>query len=147
MFDPDKTASMGSAKDPAFDEFATQPMTKEKPKSVNSLPVFDETKAKMLLQQIRNNQNLSMALVGGLGAAILGSVVWAVITSLTNYQIGFMAIGVGFLVGYAVRRMGQGVDPSFGYVGAGADYLCNRFHGASRAFYGCNWQSQRRRGY
>ncbi|MGH8015396.1 MAG: hypothetical protein ACREBV_04335 [Candidatus Zixiibacteriota bacterium] len=29
-----------------------------------------------------------------------------------------MAIGVGFLVGFAVRKLGQGVDPTFGYIGA-----------------------------
>jgi uncharacterized membrane protein len=119
MFDPDKTASMGSAKDPAYDEFATQPMSSEKPKPELKQPVVDEAKANLLLQQLRNNQNVGMGIFGGLGAALIGSVVWALMTSLTGYQIGFMAIGVGFLVGYAVRRLGQGVDPVFGFIGAG----------------------------
>ena len=43
---------------------------------------------------------------------------WAVITVATEYQIGWMAIGVGFLVGFAVRLTGKGVDTSFGLTGA-----------------------------
>ena len=40
------------------------------------------------------------------------------ITAATKYQIGWMAIGVGFLTGYGVRVLGHGVDRVFGYVGA-----------------------------
>jgi hypothetical protein len=45
-------------------------------------------------------------------------VVWAVITVATGYQIGWMAVGVGFLVGFAVRYLGRGIDKSFGVTGA-----------------------------
>jgi hypothetical protein len=37
---------------------------------------------------------------------------------MTEYQIGYMAIGVGFLAGYGVRILGKGVDKSFQYAGA-----------------------------
>ena len=40
------------------------------------------------------------------------------ITYNTGYQIGFMAIGVGFLVGYAVNYFGKGMTTPFGIVGA-----------------------------
>ncbi|HEX2897462.1 MAG TPA: hypothetical protein VHP63_05360 [candidate division Zixibacteria bacterium] len=123
MFDPDKTATMGSAKDPQYDEFAAQAVKKSPQPQAKTNFVIDETKSKLLIQQIRDNQNLSMGIVGGLGAAIIGSVVWAAITALTLYQIGFMAIGIGFLVGFAVRKMGQGVDKVFGYLGAGLAFL------------------------
>jgi hypothetical protein len=79
----------------------------------------DQMKLDMLMQRLRGNQNLSMALLGGLGAAVVGAVLWAFVTAITGWQIGFMAIGVGFLVGFAVRGLGNGVDKSFGYVGAG----------------------------
>jgi hypothetical protein len=46
-------------------------------------------------------------------------VLWAVVTDVSGYQIGFMAIGVGFLVGYGVRIVGKGIDKSFGFLGAG----------------------------
>lgn len=120
MFEQDRTASMGSAKDPSFDEFAqkTNTMPEQQTAKSNNKPVVDTAKANMLLQQLRNNQNLGMGIVGGICAALFGSAIWAVMTALTGYQIGFMAIGVGFLVGYTVRKMGQGVDPKFGFVGA-----------------------------
>ena len=81
-------------------------------------PKIDRMKLQMLNQQIRDNQNLSLAVLGGAAAALVGAAVWAAVTVATNWQIGFMAIGIGFLVGYVVRRTGQGVDQSFGIVGA-----------------------------
>lgn len=36
----------------------------------------------------------------------------------TKYQIGWMAIGVGFLVGFSVRRFGRGTAKTFGIIGA-----------------------------
>lgn len=42
------------------------------------------------------------ALVGGVVAAVLAAIVWSVITVVTDYEIGYMALGVGFLVGYGV---------------------------------------------
>jgi hypothetical protein len=123
MFDPDKSTTVGSSKDPQFDEFAAPSRTKTQSPQNKPALVIDESKSQMLLRQLRDNQNLTMGFVGGLGAAALGSVVWATITALTYYQIGFMAVGVGFLVGFAVRKMGQGVDPTFGYLGAGLSLL------------------------
>jgi len=42
---------------------------------------------------------------------------WAVITSVTNYRIGFVAVGVGFLVGMAIERFGGG-DARLPVIGA-----------------------------
>jgi len=70
------------------------------------------------LQEARDNQSLSLGAVGGFAAALIGAILWAIITVATGYQIGWMAIGVGFLVGYAVRLLGKGVDPAFGYAAA-----------------------------
>jgi len=70
------------------------------------------------LQEMRDNQNLVFGIAAGAGAALIGAVLWAVITALTNYQIGWMAVGVGALVGYAIRVAGKGVDNSFGVAGA-----------------------------
>ncbi len=123
MFGQDKAAMVGSSRDPEFDEFSNQFKPKNNEPKSSATPTLDDSKSKLLLQQLRDNQNLSMGLVGGLGAALLGATVWSVITALTYFQIGFMAVGVGFLVGYAVRKMGQGVDPVFGYLGAGLSLL------------------------
>ena len=42
---------------------------------------------------------------------------WAVITYVTEYQIGLMAIGVGLLVGFGIRFFSKGIDRIFGIVG------------------------------
>ena len=70
------------------------------------------------LQEMRDNQNFVFGIAAGAGAALLGAVLWAVITAITNYQIGWMAVGVGALVGIAIRSAGKGVDNSFGFAGA-----------------------------
>ena len=70
------------------------------------------------MQRIRGEQNLMLAVIAGAAAALAGACVWAVITVVTHYQIGWMAVGVGFLVGYAVKTFGKGIDRSFGIVGA-----------------------------
>jgi len=39
----------------------------------------------------------------GLAAAIVGAIIWAVVTVTAKYQIGWMAVGVGAFVGFALR--------------------------------------------
>ena len=62
--------------------------------------------------------SLPMALLAGCAAAAVGATLWATISVATNMQIGWMAIGIGFLVGYAVRRFGKGSEPTFQVLGA-----------------------------
>jgi hypothetical protein len=62
--------------------------------------------------------NLAAALGGGLAAAVVGAVIWAVITVTTKFQIGFMAVGVGFLVGWAVQQTGRSGAAVLGHLGA-----------------------------
>lgn len=61
--------------------------------------------------------NLAAALLGGLVAALVGALVWAVITVSIKFQIGFMAVGVGFLVAWAVKTFGKGRDVIYGIIG------------------------------
>lgn len=70
------------------------------------------------LEVLRAEQNLPMGVLGALGAALIGAVLWAVVSVATGYQIGYMAVAVGFLVGYANRMLGKGIDNIFGIVGA-----------------------------
>ena len=79
---------------------------------------IDPARLEMLTQNLRAKQNLTGGLLAGIVAALLGAVTWGAITAATNYQIGWMAIGVGFLVGIAVRKFGQGIDMAFGVMGA-----------------------------
>ncbi|MBB6464064.1 hypothetical protein [Flammeovirga kamogawensis] len=77
-----------------------------------------EEKLLHFMEQIKMDQNLPMAFIGGLLAAVIGGMAWAAITVATDYQIGYMAVAVGLLVGYTTRLFGKGVDQIFGILGA-----------------------------
>jgi hypothetical protein len=62
--------------------------------------------------------SIPLALLAGAVAAVIGASIWAAITVSTGYQIGWIAVGVGILVGYAVRIAGQGVTVAFSIIGA-----------------------------
>jgi hypothetical protein len=93
------------------------------PQAATAQPQIDPQKLNMLLNRIRDEQNLLVGATAGLAAALAGAVLWAVVTYFTKYQIGWMAVGVGFLVGYAVRIAGKGIDKSFGFTGAGLSFF------------------------
>ena len=71
------------------------------------------------LARMRSQQRFGRAVVVGVAACLVGAVLWAVVTAVTRVQIGWMAIGIGALVGLSMRRFGRGVEAHFGYVGAG----------------------------
>jgi hypothetical protein len=48
------------------------------------------------------SQSPLRAVAGGLVAAIVGGIVWALIVKASDYEVGFVAWGIGFLVGTAV---------------------------------------------
>jgi len=62
--------------------------------------------------------SFSGAIIGGLIGALGGAAAWAGITVATQYQIGFMAIGVGILVGKLVLKLGNGQSATYGVIGA-----------------------------
>lgn len=71
-----------------------------------------------LKHRLEKEQNLMLGIVAGVVAGILGAAIWAIVTVTTQYQIGWMAVGVGFIVGYAVRICGRGISSTFGVIGA-----------------------------
>jgi mannose/fructose/N-acetylgalactosamine-specific phosphotransferase system component IID len=101
-----------------MEQNAIKNQTPEKSAETTISRDYDEMRLRKFMEDARANQNLSMAILGGAAAAALGAVLWGVITYVTAFQIGWMAVGVGFLVGYVVQRLGQGVDTSFGIIGA-----------------------------
>jgi len=78
----------------------------------------DPAKLEQTMQQLRSEQNLVMGVLGGVLAAVVAAVLWGLITYVTSFQIGFMAIGVGILVGLGVKYFGSGLTPVYGVVGA-----------------------------
>ncbi len=59
-----------------------------------------------------------MVMLAGVTSAIVSAAIWAAITVETQHQIGWMAVGVGFFVGFSVRNLGKGISNLFGIVGA-----------------------------
>lgn len=76
-----------------------------------------EQEAQRAMEFFREEQNLAIGTIYGLIAALAGAAVWAGVTIATEYKIGWMAVGIGFLTGIAVRAGGKGIDQVFGIVG------------------------------
>lgn len=70
------------------------------------------------IEQLDDQPNFLMGLVGGAVAMLVSAIVWGAITYFTEFQIGWMSIGVGFLVGLAIRFFGKGKTITFGISGA-----------------------------
>lgn len=67
---------------------------------------------------MKDEQNLSLGIKASAVAALAGAVIWALISMTFNFQITYMAMGVGLLVGAVNRLTGKGFTPQFGVVGA-----------------------------
>ena len=67
--------------------------------------------------------NLFLGILAGLVAAIIGSAIWMGITVATGMHVGYVALGVGALVGYAIRYAGHGSSVIFGIFGAVFTFL------------------------
>lgn len=102
---------------PAFEGECADYQKDEELEKVAPTPRPEDYSVQLDRKQLLVEQNLPKGLLFGILACIVGAVAWCLISISTGYQIGYMAIGVGFLVGYAVRQ-GKGVTPVFGIIGA-----------------------------
>ncbi len=76
-----------------------------------------------LVEQLRMEQRLIPGVISGLVIGILCAVLWGVITVVTGFQIGYMAIAIGAGVGLTIRKFGNGIDSIFGFWGAGISFF------------------------
>ena len=53
-------------------------------------------------------QDFPLAIAGGLGGALVSAGIWALIVVLTNYEVGYVALLVGFLAGWGVKLGARG---------------------------------------
>jgi hypothetical protein len=88
------------------------------PCSAGNMTASGQANVEPLVTEMRARQSFSLALVGGLAAAAVGAIAWTLTPVATSHQTSWMAVGVGLLVGVAVRVLGRGIDKSFGYLGA-----------------------------
>jgi len=63
-------------------------------------------------------ENLLFGTLAGILAAIVGALIWMGITVATGMHVGYVALGVGALVGLTVRFVGNGRGMLFGIIGA-----------------------------
>lgn len=78
------------------------------------------------------------ALIGGLIAGLVGAAVWGGIAYFTHYEIGWVAWGIGALVGFAVAKGAEGGNASTGTLAVvvsllaicGGKYLAIQFESA-----------------
>ena len=54
------------------------------------------------LQAETANPNVIVAVLAGLAAAVVGTLVWYGLVAITGYQVGFIAVGVGWLIAMGV---------------------------------------------
>ena len=83
----------------------------------------DASSRELAIASLRKQQNLSLAIAGGVGVAIAAAIVWAIVTVVTKMELGIAAVAVGYAVGRTIKELGKGIDPVFGYLGAGCALL------------------------
>jgi hypothetical protein len=70
------------------------------------------------VDRLKSEENFSLAMITGGIASLIGAGIWAAITIATEYQIGWLAVGVGFLVAITIRQTGKGMSQKFQVLGA-----------------------------
>jgi hypothetical protein len=107
------------SREQTIDQVIEQPGDQLPGRAVEDQPVsIDPHKLQRYMEKMRDEQSFMTGIIGGILGASIGAVLWAVVTVLTQYQIGYMALGVGFLAGIGVKLLGKGVDAKFQYAGA-----------------------------
>jgi hypothetical protein len=89
--------------------------------NVEPTPVL--TEAAVLVPQ--KPINFTSALISGTGAAVIAGLIWFAVVYFTHYQIGYVAVAVGFLIGFGTR-LGAGGTGSIGLqvLSLGLTLLC-----------------------
>lgn len=80
--------------------------------------VIDPEDRERVLMHMRSTQRLAPAIVAGAVAAVIGAAIWAAISVFAKQEIGWIAIGLGFVVGMAVRFAGNGFEVRYAVIGA-----------------------------
>lgn len=102
---------------PAFEGECETYQKDEELEEMAPTPKPEEYSGPVDREQLLAGENMPKAVLLGTLACFVGAVAWALISVSTGYQIGYMAIGVGILVGIAMRQ-GKGIRPIFGIIGA-----------------------------
>lgn len=77
-----------------------------------------------IAEKLKLQQNLPLGILGGIVAGIIACFLWIYLSLLFKVQIGYFAIGVGIVIGFAIRFFGKGLDKIFGICGAIISLVC-----------------------
>lgn len=83
-----------------------KPICKNCRSTANDKPVCPACRDKIaaeLRAEAADRSALARAVAGGLAASVLGGAAWALMVVLTNHEIGYAAVGVGYLSAYGVH--------------------------------------------
>lgn len=86
---------------------------------VQAPSAFRPDQVERALFEIQSEQRPLVGAVAGGIAGMIGAIVWAAVTVVMMVQIGWLAIGIGAMVGAAVRWAGRGTTRTFGVIGGG----------------------------
>ena len=64
---------------------------------------YSVTRRRSEAAEQRTGARFPIALAGGAAGALVGAIIWAVIVVATNYEIGYVAVLVGYLAGHGVK--------------------------------------------
>jgi len=68
------------------------------------------------IDSLDNRPNYLLGIIGGVIAMLVGAIIWGLISYFTEYQIGWMSIGVGALVGFTIQKLSKGNSITFGII-------------------------------
>jgi len=103
---------------PLFDPVPPKEEPETKKKAAPKKTSQKKQASKVALKKLRRYQSFLYALIGGLLITATAAVGWAFITAMTGYQGVYLALGVGLIVGTAVRFFGAGIKRIFGILAA-----------------------------
>jgi len=63
-------------------------------------------------------ENVPLIVVVGLVAMLAGAALWALVTVLTQMELGLMAVVIGFMVGLGIQKVRKRPNKNFGILGA-----------------------------
>lgn len=86
--------------------------------AVNRPSAKNRPPSEVALKKLRKYQSFLYALPGGLLVMLVSVLAWVYVSSVYGYGEVYMALGMGFLVGVAVRYFGAGLKWIFGILAA-----------------------------
>ena len=69
-------------------------------------------------RSLDSNTKFILAIVAGLGAAIVGGVLYGLLASILRVEVSIVFVFIGWCIGYVIRTVGRGVHMRFSVLGA-----------------------------